>query len=107
MLNKITLNMGKLLLNTIELSDIKKIVEEALEKKLTGFSTPKENELKLLTRKDTAKLLCISLPTLHDWTKNGIVKAHRIGYRVLYKHEEIIEALQQIQSSKMRGGLLC
>lgn len=96
--------MGKLLLNTIELSDIKKIVEEALEIKLKGFSTQKENKLKLLTRKDTAKLLCISLPTLHEWTKTGIVIAHRIGNRVLYKQVEVYQALHQIQTSSMRGG---
>ena len=96
--------MGKILLNTLELSDIKKVIEEALEKKINSLSTPKENELKLLTRKDTAKLLCISLPTLHDWTKNGVVKAHRIGNRVLYKLEEVKEALLQVQTVNMKGG---
>ncbi|MCB0486283.1 MAG: helix-turn-helix domain-containing protein [Flavobacteriaceae bacterium] len=97
--------MGKLLLNTLELSDIKKIVEEALENKLKGFLEPQpENKLELLTRKDTAKLLRISLPTLHDWTKNGVIKAHRIGNRVLYKHNEVTEALNLIQTSTKRGG---
>lgn len=96
--------MAKLLLNTIELSDIEKIVEKVFDKKLKSLSTPKEKELKLLTRKDTAKLLRISLPTLHDWTKNGIVKAHRIGNRVLYKFDEVNQALLQIQTSAMRGG---
>ena len=99
--------MAKVFLNTLELSDIKKIIEEALENKLKGFSVPKKTVLTLLTRKDTAKFLRISLPTLHDWTKNGIVKAHRIGNRVLYKQDEVTQALNEIQTSKMRGGLLC
>jgi len=99
--------MAKITLTQFELSDIKKIVEEVLEKQLKGFSTPEKKELKLLTRKDTSKLLCISLPTLHEWTKSGIVKAHRIGNRVLYKQEEVIQALNQIQTSKTRGGLSC
>jgi len=99
--------MAKITLAQFELSDIKKIVEEVLEKQLKGFSTPKKNELKLLTRKDTAKFLCISLPTLHEWTKTGIVKAHRIGNRVLYKQDEVHQALHQIQTSKTREGLLC
>jgi len=99
--------MAQILLHNFELSDIKKVVEEVLEKQLKGFSTPKKNELKLLTRKDTAKLLCISLPTLHDWTKTGIVKAHRIGNRVLYKQDEVHQALSQIQTSRTKGGLLC
>lgn len=96
--------MAKLLLNTIELSDIEKIVERVFDKKLKNLSTPKEKELKLLTRKDTAKLLRISLPTLHDWTKTGIVKAYRIGNRVLYKLEEVKEALLKIQTQNTRGG---
>jgi excisionase family DNA binding protein len=99
--------MGKILLNTLDLSDIKKVVEEVLEKKLKRLTTPNKKELKLLTRKDTAKLLCISLPTLHEWTKTGIVKAYRIGNRVLYKHDEVNQALQQIQTSNMKGGLFC
>lgn len=96
--------MAKLLLNTVELSDIEKIVERVFDKKLKNLSAPKEKELELLTRKDTAKLLRISLPTLHDWTKTGIVKAYRIGNRVLYKLEEVKEALLKIQTQNTRGG---
>jgi len=99
--------MTKIVLHSFELSDIKKVVEEVIENKLKGFSTPKKAELNLLTRKDTAKLLCISLPTLHEWTKSGIIKAHRIGNRVLFKLEEVNEALDQIQTTKTRGGLSC
>lgn len=95
--------MAKIVLNNFELSDIRKVVEEVLEKQLKGFSIPKKTELKLLTRKDTAKLLCISLPTLHEWTKSGIVKAHRIGNRVLFKQDEVHQALCQIQTSGRRG----
>ena len=97
--------MTKITLNSFELSDIKKVVEEVLEKQLKGLQTPKKTELKLLTRKDTAKFLCISLPTLHEWTKTGVVIAHRIGNRVLYKQDEVHQALSQIQTSKTRIGL--
>ena len=99
--------MTKVLLHTFELSDIKKVVEEVIESKLKSFIPTQNQEkekLNLLTRKDTAKLLRISLPTLHDWTKNGIVKAHRIGNRVLYKANEINDSLKEIYTSKMKGG---
>ena len=96
--------MAKLLFHTIELSDIKKIVEEAIDKKLNSITASPKDEAKLYTRKETANFLKISLPTLHDWTKSGVVKADRIGNRVLYKYEEIAQALNQIQTSKMRGG---
>ena len=99
--------MEKVMLTTLELSDIKKVVEEVIENKLKNLNPPEKEGLKLLSRKDTAKLLCISLPTLHDWTKTGIVKAHRIGNRILYKLEEVNGALKMIQTSNKGRGLSC
>lgn len=99
--------MAKVLLQTFELSDIRKVVEEVLERKLKSFIPQEKEKLTLLSRKDTAKLLCISLPTLHDWTKNGTIKAHRIGNRILYKLDEVNEALKQIQSTNTGRGLRC
>ena len=96
--------MGNIYLQSIELSDIKKVVEEVLENKLRSLTPKIEKGFKLLTRKDTANLLRISLPTLHEWTKEGIITAHRIGNRVLYKQEEINLSLNQIQTSVKRGG---
>ena len=52
---------------------------------------------KLLTRKEVANFLNISLPTLHDWTKSGRIKAYRIGSRILYKSSEVIDSLTQIK----------
>ncbi|MAW95960.1 MULTISPECIES: helix-turn-helix domain-containing protein [unclassified Leeuwenhoekiella] len=99
--------MANVMLHTFELSDFEKVVEQVLERKLKSFIPQEKEKLTLLTRKDTAKLLRISLPTLHDWTKTGIVKAHRIGNRILYKLEEVNQALSQIQTSTKRGGLQC
>ena len=95
------------MLHTFELSDFEKVVEKVLERKLKSFIPQEKEKLTLLSRKDTAKLLCISLPTLHDWTKTGIVKAHRIGNRILYKLEEVNQALNQIKTSTKEGGLRC
>lgn len=56
---------------------------------------PEPNQI--LTRQETAKLLAISLPTLHDYTKRGIIKCHRLGTKVRYKRQDIDEALKQIR----------
>ncbi|MEM5565713.1 helix-turn-helix domain-containing protein [Psychroserpens sp. AS72] len=99
--------MTKVILNSIELSDIRKEVEDIFAENLEHFIKPEKKENILMSRKDTAKYLCISLPTLHDWTKKGVVKAHRIGNRVLYKLNDIHSALNEVNVSKMRGGLSC
>lgn len=50
----------------------------------------------LLTRHEVAQLLGISLPTLHTWTKGNILAAYRIGNKVRYKKNEVLESLQAI-----------
>jgi len=50
----------------------------------------------LLTRKEVAIWLDISLPTLHAWTKKGILQAYRIGNKVRYKKTEVLDSLQTI-----------
>ena len=54
----------------------------------------------LLTRKEVAKLLEISLPTLWTWTNKGILTSYRIGNKVRYKENEVLEALQRINSNQ-------
>lgn len=92
--------MAKVLLDILELSDIKKVVEQVIKERLKDLSPKEKIPIILLTRIDAAKFLRISLPTLNDWTKNGIIKGYRIGNRVLYKSHEIEEALEKITSSK-------
>ncbi len=57
-------------------------------------------EKKLRTRKETAQRLNIALSTLHEYTKTGVIKGKRIGGRVLYSDEDIIDALTTINTGK-------
>jgi len=56
-------------------------------------------ETEYLTRKETAKLLRISLTTLNDWSKKGIVNAYRIGTRVRFKSNQINDFLISLNSA--------
>ena len=51
-----------------------------------------ENE-KILSRKDVSQLLGISQATPWRWSKNGILKPYYLGGRVYYKYDEIKESL--------------
>ena len=55
---------------------------------------------KLLTRKECADKLKISLVTLNDWTKRGLIQSYLIGGRVLYKDSEIEASLYKTQTTK-------
>lgn len=97
--------MTKLVLNTFELSDIENAINKAFERAIKEFiNPPKPQDKDLKSRKETARILNISLPTLHLFTKEGIIRAYRIGNRVLYKQEDIENALRVIVSPNQRGG---
>lgn len=71
---------------------------KGLEKRLSEIQKaikPKP-ETELLTRQETAKLLDVSLPTLHSWTKKNILQAYRIGNKVRYKKDEVLKALHKV-----------
>lgn len=56
-------------------------------------SEPQQKQPDLLTRKDVAKLLGVSLVTVNDWTNKGILTAYKCGNRVYYKEPEVMQAL--------------
>lgn len=50
---------------------------------------------KKLTRKETAVMLRISLPTLGTYDEQGLIKSERIGRRVLYDLAEVQRFLKR------------
>ena len=49
---------------------------------------------KILTRKEAADFLSVSLTTLKAWTDQQLLIAYKLGGRVYYKEKEIIKALK-------------
>lgn len=54
----------------------------------------KETEV-YLTRRQAADFLQISLPTLHQYTKNGLITSLRIGNKIRYKQTDIEKAMKE------------
>ena len=76
--------------------EFQKMLINALEQVLEPLKPAKESRsIELLTRKETAELLRISLPTLADWTQQGIIHAIRMGRRVFYLVSDIQNALKK------------
>ena len=55
----------------------------------------------ILTCKEVESLLNISSVTRWKYTKGGIIKSYKIGSRLRYRKDEILNALQSMES-KMR-----
>ena len=68
------------------------------------IKSPTEN-IQYLTRGEVSKYLQISLPTLHSYVKQGLIKSYRIGGKVRFKQEEVDQALTERNfTTVMRKG---
>lgn len=77
-------------------------LDTMVEKKINEMmqQVQKVNPARYMTRKEVADFLHVSLPTLHDWTKTGLIKSYKIGNRVLFKSDEVEESLKGIKFSR-------
>jgi excisionase family DNA binding protein len=82
-------------------------IEQIVDAKISGqLQKTSEKQSDLISRKEVSKLLKVSLPTLHEYTKMGLLQSYRIGNRVLYKREEVEKSLNQVMFQKnKKGGL--
>uniref|UniRef100_UPI0030BDF5B1 helix-turn-helix domain-containing protein n=1 Tax=Riemerella anatipestifer TaxID=34085 RepID=UPI0030BDF5B1 len=48
----------------------------------------------LMHKKEVAKMLRVSLMTINNWTKQGLLTSYRIGNRVMYKKDEVLQSLK-------------
>lgn len=109
--------MNQIILNGLTTIQLKELFCEVLKehlqfpskKQASGNDTPFEvvDHTKLLTRVETAQILQISLPTLHDYTKRGLIKSYRIGTKIRYKFQEIEEALTSRNFGQIKKGGRC
>jgi len=74
-----------------QLKEILKPIEFQLQELKNKF-TLKEPE-DWLSREETATLLKISYPTLHDWQNKGIISVFKMGNRSYYSRKEINKVL--------------
>lgn len=59
------------------------------------LAQPQEPQKQFLTRKEASEILGVSLVTLHDWSKSGIVTCYRVGTRVRYRFADLQNALRK------------
>lgn len=81
-------------------SDLKKLISEAVKEELqniihnkTGRNSQSSDGDELLTRKETASILNVTLPTLTKYVRSGKIKCHKIGRRVLFKKSDILNSI--------------
>jgi len=88
---------GSLMVSIIGEDQIRVIVEDSVRKVMREL---KENATQIdeyLTQKELCKLLHISMSTIVNWRKAGKLKPHKIGNRILFKREDILQKITEIR----------
>lgn len=91
---------------TIPTEELEKLVLKSVNMAIQPLISSQknvENEDLLITRKEAADLLHISLTTLDTYTKQGLLVRYKVGHRVLYKKSEIIASIGVIKSVKFKS----
>lgn len=94
-----------LLIQNVTVEELTEMLRSTIREEInTNRVIPEPSEEKNLTRKETAKLLRISLPTLNSYTKNGLLKAYTIGNRVLYSEKDIKTSVKEMPHRTLRNN---
>lgn len=99
--------MEQVLFTQVPIADLQGYIAQTIKEQLDAIrkDEPALDPDELLTRKQAARYLGLSLPTLHDYTQRGIVTAYRIGTRVRYRRGELSNALLKVQAAKYQAAL--
>lgn len=72
-----------------------------LESQIKELKAPQSQPIdKLITRFEASTLLGVSLVTIHNWSKSGVLTAYRVGNKVRFKENEVLSSLQQINTKR-------
>jgi excisionase family DNA binding protein len=88
---------NQIIFDVLSKEELKDLVGRSLEEVIKNNTLNKTQDLELLTRKETCKLLKVDSSTLWRWTNKGKIIAYGIGNRRFYKKEELLESLIKLK----------
>lgn len=96
--------MENLLLLQMNETQLKGLIIECLDfcnLNRTEQAAPQIATDELLTTAEVCSMLKVTRGALHNYKKNGLIPAHRLGAKVRFKKSEVLAALHSIKS---KGG---
>ena len=93
---------NQIIFDVLSKEELKDLVGRSLEEVIKNNSLTQSQDLELLTREETCKLLKVDSSTLWRWTNKGKIKAYGIGNRRFYKKEELLESLIKLNCNEKR-----
>lgn len=80
----------------ITTDQLAQIIETKVLNALNQWKKSKDDEMNpnnLITRREASNLLGVSLPTLGEYCKRGLIPSYKIGKNVRFKRDELIKCL--------------
>ncbi len=98
--------MQDFILTQVPIADLQGYIAQTIQRELSIIlkADPAPDPDELVTRKQAAQYLGLSLPTLHDYTLRGIIPAYRLESRVRYKKGDLLNCLLKVQTVKHRAA---
>ncbi|MDR7672677.1 helix-turn-helix domain-containing protein [Riemerella anatipestifer] len=75
-------------------NELIKAIATAVKKELQAPDPQHEDTNNLMQKKEVAEMLRVSLMTINNWTQKGLLTSYRIGNRVVYKKDEVLQSLK-------------
>lgn len=75
---------------------IKNVISTEIQKVVSPTTQSQKPESEILSREQTKNLLGISYVTLWKHSRNGILKAKKIGSKIYYMRSDIDDLLNQV-----------
>lgn len=83
--------------------DLRKIIRDELTTAIEELNHSRKSEpASLLRRSDVAKFFNVSLVTVHSWINRKILTPHKIGGRIFFKKDEVLQALESRDNKHRR-----
>lgn len=85
-------------------ADIEAVLQEvkALAATVNKIASIKPGDDDLMTRKEVAEMLRISLPTLSEMTQDGRIPGRRTGRKIVYRRRDVLKSLEVIKSNQYK-----
>lgn len=87
-----------IILISIRKAEFQLLIREAVKSELL-----KKNEKKLLTGKELCKYLDISLSSLNNYKASGKLPYRRLGKKIFFDLDEVIEAMEESGYNKLKN----
>ena len=87
------------ILSPINIDELATAVAEKLKGHAPAEAPATATDDEMLTVKEVAKLLGVSLVSIHAWKKDGKIKFYRYGSRIRFKKSEVLQ-VEKYQSKK-------